>query len=42
MKEGQFAVFVSYGLGLRKEERKGFNSYDDAVAAAYQCANEIM
>jgi hypothetical protein len=42
MKEGQFAVFVSYGLGLRSEERKGFNSYDDAVNYAYQRANEIM
>ena len=42
MKEGQFAVFVSYGLGLRNEERKGFNSYEDAINYAYQRANDIM
>lgn len=42
MEKGQFAVFVSYGLGLRLEERKGFNSYDEAISYAYKRANEIM
>lgn len=42
MNKGQFAVFVSSGLGLRKEERKGFNPYDEAIAYAYQRANEIL